>query len=160
MTIVVPSSTSICSKARMWPYRFDQRALGTKFFHPDDQDVLIVGPIEHADVSLVGRRGVDAPEIVVGGSPLPAGTPKLVALTAGRIDPGEDRANRPVLAGGVDRLQDDQHAALLLGEQHGLQLAQPLEDLDEFGLGCLLLPPEGLVRLPTGQRDALARLHP
>ena len=46
-------------------------------------------------------------------------------LAALRVDAGHDVFDRAVLAGGVHRLEDQQHGPLVLGVELVLQFAQP-----------------------------------
>src|SRR5207342_3867062 len=52
-----------------------------------------------------------------------------------RVDAGEDRADHAVLAGCVEPLEHEEHAALALGEQTGLELREAVAELFEELLG-------------------------
>ena len=84
-----------------------------------------------------------APQVVV--------SPLLLArhaeaghLHARRVEPGHDAADHPVLAAGVDRLENKEHRACAFGEEALLQLGDGGDLLGELWLGHFLDPAERL----------------
>ena len=79
--------------------------------HPDDQDVLVVGAVEDADVARLRQGVADPPQEVVlallGGRRLEAGD-----LHALRVDQADRVAQHAALARGVHALEHQQDAAL------------------------------------------------
>ncbi len=100
--------------------------LGHEVVDPDDQDILVVRAVEDPDLALARDRLVHPPQVVVG---------QLVAardLEAGdraplRVEGLHHLVDRPVLAGGIDALEDHEHRVLRLGPEPVLQLAEPHE---------------------------------
>ena len=92
--------------------------------------------IEDDDLALGRYLGVDAPEVVARQFALGWGLEPRDP-DAGRVDAGENLADRTVLATGVHRLQNDQQAVGGTGEQPLLQVDQLVTQL--FG---------GLTRVP------------
>ena len=64
--IVVPSSTSSCSNALICVVAARPDVLRHEVVDADDEDVLVVGPVEDRDLALARRPLVDPPEVVVG----------------------------------------------------------------------------------------------
>ncbi len=95
-----------------------------------DQDVLVVRPVEDADAPLARRGRVDAPEVVV--------AQLLLRRDAEAGDPGALRVERadhlpdePILAAGVERLEDDQQGLARLRPEALLEFGELLEELLE-----------------------------
>src|ERR1035441_10254503 len=78
------------------------------------QHILVMGPVEDADLSGAGHREVDTPEKVVGellrGRRFERCYPRPL-----RIDAAEHVGNRSVLPGGVGALEHEQQRAPALG---------------------------------------------
>ena len=125
-------------------------ALGRQRLHPHDEHVLVVAPVEHADLAVGRRVTVDPPEEVVG-ELLLARHAERRDPHSGRVDPGEDVAQHAVLAAGVHRLEHDQDGLPALGEQHLLELGQRGDLAAEGRLRRLLLPSELLPRVVVGE---------
>jgi hypothetical protein len=93
---------------------------------PDDQDLLVIGAIEDADVPVGWQLLGIPPQIVV----IELGRRRdleRMDLDALRIDPAHDVADRPVLAGRIHRLQDDEEALVVLGGEAALVLGEHLD---------------------------------
>ena len=132
-----------------------------------DEDVLVVRPVEDPDPPPLGQAPHVPPEEVV---VQVLGRRLLEAedLAALGVDPGHDVLDRPVLAGRVHRLEDDQHRVPVVGVEQVLGLGQVREVLVEDLPGPLLqgvlaeflhllgLRPAGVVVL---QPDRLAGGH-
>ena len=90
-----------------------------------DQHVLVVRTVEDRDLALARRMRMDAPEEIMRelgrGRLLEAGDARAL-----RVERGEHVLDRAVLAAGVERLQDDQDRALVLGVEQGLLLEELL----------------------------------
>jgi hypothetical protein len=97
--------------------------LGHELVHAHGYDVLVVRPVEDADLAVAGAVGVDTPEVVLARL---AARRHLEAHDAHtlRVDPGEHAADGAVLAAGVDGLEDHEQRPLLLGPQALLELEQ------------------------------------
>ena len=127
---------------------------------PDDQDFLVVGAVEDADVAALGQLLLVAPQVVV--VEVGAGRDLEAAdLDALRVDAAHDVADRAVLAGRVHRLEDHHHAVGVLGGQAHLVLGQILDALGEDGLGLLRVDLAGPGRVEVAfQPDASCRARP
>ena len=130
--------------------------------HPHDEHVLVVRPVEHADVTCGGQRVPDPPQVVVGQLLLSRLAEARVS-NALRIARSDNVFDDAALACGVHALQYQQHLAGVAGPavrvQHLLQFG---EALVAFGLqvGRIRLGPAEArcgVRLDVG--DQLARLE-
>ena len=122
----------------------DRRRLG-ELVDPHDQDVLVVGAVEDADVARLRQGVADPPQeavlaLLVGGR-LEAGD-----LHALRVDQADRVAQHSALAGGVHALQHQQHAPLgaggALGPEHLLQVGQLVAEGEQGGLALGLAPVE------------------
>jgi hypothetical protein len=82
--------------------------------HPHHEHFLVVGTVEDADAAALRQAARGAPEEVVVELFAARGLER-VHLAALRIDPRHHVLDRAVLAGGVHRLEDQQHAPLVLG---------------------------------------------
>ena len=121
-----------------------------------DEDVLVVGAVEDADLALARDAPVDAPEVVVG-ELLGRRDLERGDGTALRVERAHHVAERAVLAGGVDSLEDDEDLMLALGPEPVLEIRQPGEaGLELLGRG-VLRPPVGRRRIDLRQVDARAR---
>ena len=127
---------------------------------PDDQDLLVVGAIEDADVAAFGQLLRVAPQVVVV-EVLGRGDLEAADLDALRVDAAHDVPDRPVLAGGVHRLQDDHDAVRVLRGEPRLEVGQELDAAGEDGLrlGLGLLARAGRVEVAR-EPDPSAGLDP
>ena len=102
-----------------------------------DQHVLVVRAVEDADPAPLGQAPHVPPEEVVVEL---LGRRLLEAedLAALRVHAGHDVLDRPVLAGRVHRLEDDQHRVAVVGVEQVLGLGQVREVLVEDLPGPLL----------------------
>ena len=98
--------------------------------HPDDEHLLVVGPVEDADPAPPGQRALVTPEEVVvqffGGG--------LFEGTDGdrlRVDTAHHVLDGAVLARGVQSLEDQQHAEGVLGGEPVLILGEKLYTIGE-----------------------------
>jgi hypothetical protein len=96
---------------------------GNQLMDAGDEHILVVGAVEDADHSTGGNRGVTAPEEVVTGFER-SGNFEGCNVATLRIDAGEDVADGPVLAGGVQALKDDEDGLLLTGVKDFLVLVE------------------------------------
>ena len=124
---------------------------------PHDERLLVIAAVEDADMAAVGQALHAAPEIVViqlfGGRGLEG--EDLAPLG---VDPGHDVLDGAVLAGGVHRLEDQQHRPLVLGVEFVLQLGQRLDARGQRFLGARLvfaLEPKRLARVKSFRRNSL-----
>ena len=125
----------------------------------DDEHLFVVGAVEDPDLAA-GRKVLRvAPEVVVV-ELLGRGHLEAVHGDALRVDAAHHVTDRPVLAGGVERLEDDQHAVGPLGVEARLVLGEHADALREQ-LAALLLRFEALL-VPgvevLGERDLRVRL--
>src|SRR4029450_11996955 len=96
-------------------------------------DVLVVGAVEDPDLTALRAGHVHAPEVVV----CELGRGRLLERddpAALWIDAREDALDRPVLAGGVEALQDEQQAALGLGVEPVVEQRELVDELRELFL--------------------------
>ena len=124
----------------------------------DDQDVLVVRPVEHADHPLLRRLLVDAPQEVV--------PELLLRRRLERRDADALRVHRPehalrgrVLAPGVHGLEHEQDGLLTLGIERLLEVARPVDVVVEPVLGLVLRQPAVARRwrAPRGGRSRRGR---
>jgi hypothetical protein len=103
----------------------------------DDQHVLVIGAVEDADAAALGQRFHVSPEEIVieflGG-----GFFETEDLAALRVHAGHDVADGAVLAGGVHRLEDDEHRVGVRGVEQFLGLGELLAAFLEDFRGALL----------------------
>jgi len=79
--------------------------------------------------------------------------------TALRIDPVKDVANRPVLAPGIECLQDDEQALFVFGVEPRLQRFDPLVQRRHCRFSLVFVGvPSGVVRINRAEIDPLSRL--
>ncbi len=103
----------------------------------NDEHLLVVGTVEDADLAAYGNPLGVTPEVVVvellvrGG--LEARDPNAL-----RVDAAHHVADRPVLAAGVDRLQDDEQAPVVLGGEPGLVVGEEPDTRLEHPVGVRL----------------------
>ena len=71
-----------------------------------------------------------------------------------RVERGHHVAQRPVLAGRVDPLEDDEDLVLALGPEPVLEVGQPVEARVQLRRGRLLRVAEGLGRVDLREIDA------
>jgi hypothetical protein len=92
----------------------------------DDEDFLVVGPVEDRDRAPLGGQALVAPEEVVvevlGRRDLEA-----VDRDALRVHPAHHVPDRAVLAGRVHRLEDDEQAVCVLGGEACLQVVEEFD---------------------------------
>jgi hypothetical protein len=124
-----------------------------------DEDILIVRAVEEGDLSLERHMGVDPPEEVVSqllrGRLLEADHPGALG-----VEHAEHVIDRPVLAPGVERLQDDEDRVLLLRIEQRLHLRHLLAvvlDLDGGRRLGLVTPLEAGIDFL--QLELMARPH-
>ena len=127
---------------------------------PDDEDLLVVGAVEDADVAALGQLLRVAPQVVVV-EVLGRGDLEAADLDALGVDAAHDVADRAVLAGGVHRLEDHDDAVGVLGREAHLVLGEQLDGLgqDLLRLRLGLLPVPGRVEV-LRQPDPPSGLHP
>ena len=89
----------------------------------DDEDLLVIGAIEDADVAALGQPLLVTPEVVVV-QVLARGHLEAADLDALRVDAAHDVADRPVLPRGIHRLEDHDDAVGALGGQTHLVLGE------------------------------------
>ena len=111
--------------------------LGRESEEAHGDHVLVVEAVEDPDHPAGGGLGVDPPEEVVRELDR-RGSLERGDAAALRVDTGEDAPDRPVLAGGVEPLEDEEDAPGSLGVQPFLQLRQLLEQRRKL-LGGLVL---------------------
>ena len=90
------------------------------------QHLFIITAVEDPDPAAFRQAFARPPEEIVVQF-LVAGHLEGEHLEAGRVDPGQHRADRAVLASGIHRLEDQQHTVAVIGIQHMLQIAQILD---------------------------------
>jgi LuxR family transcriptional regulator, maltose regulon positive regulatory protein len=98
--------------------------------HPDDQHLLVVGPVEDAEPAPAGQGALAPPEKVVV-QLLGRGLLERPDLHPLRVDPVHHVLDRAVLARRVDALQHQQHAERVLGRQPVLVIGQQLHTLGQ-----------------------------
>ena len=127
---------------------------------PGDEDVLVVGAVEDADPPAFGQAAGSAPEevvleIVIGG------LFEAEHLAALRVHPGHHMADRPVFAGGVHALKDQQQCPMVGGVMQPLQRAQFLDVFLQLLLVTLVRLIEGFHRRRhCGQVDVASGRYP
>jgi hypothetical protein len=129
--------------------------LGNKLVHPHHQDVLIVRTIEDDDLAVLWHLLLDAPEEVMLGL-LCGGRFESMDARALRVHGAKHVVDGSVLAGGIQRLQANQQAALVLSVEKILQFTQfPVEFFDLLDRRFLLRV-LGVVRIDLLQADFAA----
>jgi hypothetical protein len=98
----------------------------------DDQDILVVRPIEDADLALPRRMPVDPPQEVVA-ELLRGRDLERRDRTALRIECLHHLGDRPVLAGGVDPLEHDEDRMFALRPHCVLEAPEPLHLMERRG---------------------------
>ena len=126
---------------------------------PDDEDVLVVGPVEDRDLALARRPLVDAPQVVVGELDRRRHLERRHGA-AHRVERAHHVLDRAVLAGRVDPLEDDQDRVLLLGPEPVLEVGQAVEALLELAAGRRLVAAVGRAGVDVGEADLRAGLDP
>ena len=157
--MVVPFSTRWRSNALIWSYRVRPDRFRHELVDADDQHLLVVGSIEDADLALTRCRLVDPPQVVVGRL-LGLGTLKDVTGEPCGLNAVNDLLDGPVLAGGVDTLQDDEYRPFGLRPETILQVGQALELSRRLILGRGFVPAQGVTEIALRESDARARLDP
>jgi hypothetical protein len=89
-------------------------------------DLLVVRPVEDADAAAGRQRPGGAPEVVVV-ELLGRRFPERPDVDALRVHAGHHVLDRGVLAGGVDRLEDDEHGVPARRPQQRLRVPQLLD---------------------------------
>jgi hypothetical protein len=125
--------------------------------HPHDEDVFVMRAVEDDDLALGRRPLMRAPEKVVRRF-LGARLLETEHRRALRIHAAEQVADDAILAGRVERLQDDQQRLVAVGVEQGLQLGHARDvflDLRQrlFRRGMAT----GVRRVDGGQLEFLAR---
>jgi hypothetical protein len=124
--------------------------------HAHHQHFFVIGAVEDADPPALGQRPGRAPQEVVV-ELLRGRRLEGEHLAALRVDARHHVLDRPVLAGGVHRLEDQEHAPLVLRVEPVLQLGQELDASPEVLDGLLLrLDPARVVRVEVAEAEALA----
>ena len=108
--------------------------LGHEFAHANDHHVFIVGTIEDADASMGGYGSMHPPQEVVREFQT-ARRLEALHIEALRAHTAGKHADRAVLAGGVDPLQDDDDRPLRLREQPVGQFIEFVAVCTGLGLG-------------------------
>ena len=129
--------------------------------HPDDEHLLVMGAVEDADLAASGEAPRVAPEEVVV-ELLGRGHLEAVHRDALGVHAAHHVADRPVLAGRVERLQHHQHPPRVLRRQPSLVFGeQPHALLEQRATLLLLLhaPLERGVEV-LGERHLRAGLDP
>ena len=111
---------------------------GHELVNAHDEDVLVVGAVEDADLAALRDPLVNPPEEVVPGLLDRRFLEGGHAASLG-VQSGHDVGDRSVLARRVHRLEDDQNGSPAFGVETELQLSQALEVLEERLLGPLLV---------------------
>ena len=97
-----------------------------------DENLLVVGAIEDADLAAGGEVGLGAPEEVVGKF-LGGGLFEAGDVAALRVNAGHDVADGAVFASGVHGLEDDGKGVATGGVVQALQVAERIDlGLEEF----------------------------
>ena len=161
LMMLTPSAASSFSNATICPYRsLDHRGRRHRM-HALDEHVLVVRPVEDPDEA--GRRhlGAHSPQEIVrallGGRRL-----ERRDLHALRIDGSDDMPHDTALAGGVERLQHEEHASRIALDAVRVQLLlDPIElghlGRDRRGSGVLVAgEARGRGRIDIGKAEALA----
>ena len=97
--------------------------LGDETVHAHHDDVLVVAPVEHADLAALRDVGVDAPEVVAGQLALGGRLERRHPQARG-VHAAEDVPHGAALAGGVDALQHDEQSLALARPEDVLQPGQ------------------------------------
>ncbi len=127
---------------------------------PDDEDLLVVGAVEDADVAALRELLLVAPQVVVV-EILARRDLEAADLDALWVDPAHDVADGAVLAGRVHRLEDHHDAVGVLGGKTRLVVGEE-PDAEAKDLLRLLdadLAGTGRVEV-VGQADASSRFDP
>jgi protein-disulfide isomerase-like protein with CxxC motif len=98
--------------------------------HPDDEHLLVVGPVEDPDLAAAGQATLAAPQEVVV-QLLPGGLLEGMDRHPLRVDPAHHVLDRAVLARSVHSLQHQQHPEGVLGREPVLVSGQDLHALGE-----------------------------
>ena len=106
--------------------------------HAHDEHLLVVRPVEDANLAAGRKLPGVTPEIVVI-ELLRRGDLEAVNADALWIDSAHHVTDRSVLAAGVERLQDHEHAVGVLRREAGLILGQQLDALLQKRDSVLLL---------------------
>ena len=124
-----------------------------------DKHIFIVGAIEDADIAIFGDRFVNAPEKVMREVFLRWLFEGRDVATLG-VYSRHDVSNRAVLARGIERLQDDEQGALLLGVKEILQLFEIIEIFYKSRFHIVaLITEQGLTGIVVRKFDLLARRY-
>ena len=100
-----------------------------------DENLLVVGAIEDADLAAGGEVGLGAPEEVVGKF-LGGGLFEAGDVAALRVNAGHDVADGAVFASGVHGLEDEENGVATGGVVQALQVAERIDlGLEEFFVG-------------------------
>ena len=149
LTITTPTRTSSASKSLICAVALLDRLGRRQRVHAGDQHVLVVGPVEDADVAGLGhalrmrhRKSCCAL--------LPRRRLEAGDLHALRVDQADGVAQHPALAGGVHALQHEEHPAgrtgRALGPEPLLQVGQLVTEGGQGGRALRLAAVEpGLV---------------
>jgi hypothetical protein len=113
--------------------------------YPNDEDLLVVRPIEDPDLAAAGQPLCEPPEVVMIKF-LTRGNLEAVYRHTLRIDAAHHMPNRAVLTGSVESLQHDEYAVGVLGIKPSLILRKQLNAARQQLLALLLGPHVALER--------------
>lgn len=92
----------------------------------DNQHLFVMRPVEDPDLAASGQRELRAPEEVV--SELePTGLLERGHRHALGVDPPHDVPDRPILAGGIEALEDHEQRVLAFRVEPVLELSEALD---------------------------------
>ena len=109
LTIVRPSAARAASNSLISSYRRRQTLRRHQLPHPYGQHVLVVRPVEHADVAGRRQRRRDPPQEVRGPARPRSAAPNALICTPSGFSAPTTLRDRAVLAAAVHRLQHQQH---------------------------------------------------
>ena len=124
-----------------------------QLLHLVDEQLFIVRAVENPDLALHGHRILHAPQIVVCHLFRRGGLERRLVQPV-RRQARQDRADRPVLSGGVHGLEQEDHALFLLRVQLSLQFLNLFEILLHLRLGLFPIRLQrGFIGFDLGQLE-------